>query len=124
MKKWDIGLLAGLLLAAVMLFVVFRMNEKNGDAVIVRIGSEIKAAYSLYENREVVIEGRYGGSNTLRIENGTAYLLDATCPDKLCVRQGMIEKQGQSIICLPNEVVIEIHGEENEKENEYDVIAK
>ena len=41
------------------------------------------------------------------------YIKDATCPDKLCQKQGHISKNGQQIICLPNQVIVEIISYQN-----------
>jgi hypothetical protein len=38
-------------------------------------------------------------------------MIDADCPDKLCEKQGKISKNGQSIICLPNKIVIKINSD-------------
>ena len=46
---------------------------------------------------------------------------DADCPDKLCIKQGKIDSNGQKIVCLPNKTVVEIR---SEKESEDDVQAK
>ena len=46
---------------------------------------------------------------------------DANCPDKLCIKQGKIDSNGQKIVCLPNKTVVEIR---SEKESEDDVQAK
>jgi len=35
-------------------------------------------------------------------------MVDSACPDKLCVRSGWISRPKESIVCLPNRVVIEI----------------
>ncbi len=35
------------------------------------------------------------------------------CPDKLCQKTGTIDKTGQSIVCLPNKVVVFIEGKGN-----------
>ena len=91
---------------------------------MVRVGGSVTASYALAEDRTVTIEGKNGGTNVLVIENGTAHLSEASCPDKLCVHQGTVSRQGQTIVCLPNEVVIEIQGLEKEEELPYDAIAK
>ena len=39
-----------------------------------------------------------------------AFLKEASCPDHLCINMGRIRKTGQSIICLPNKVTVEIRG--------------
>lgn len=38
---------------------------------------------------------------------------DVICPDKLCKKTGTIDKTGQSIVCLPNKVVVFIEGKGN-----------
>ena len=50
----------------------------------------------------------------LVIENGACAITEADCPDKLCVGMGKIHYSGQSIICLPHQVVIAIVGENPE----------
>ena len=37
-------------------------------------------------------------------------MTDADCPDKLCVKTGRISKTGETIVCLPHRVVVEIIG--------------
>ena len=44
------------------------------------------------------------------IRDGGARIEEASCPDRLCVGMGVIRRAGQSIICLPNQVVVEIVG--------------
>jgi len=48
------------------------------------------------------------GKNVLVIENGEASIKSATCPDKICVSHRKISKSGETIVCLPNKVVVEI----------------
>ena len=35
-------------------------------------------------------------------------MIEASCPDKVCVRQHPVSGQGESLVCLPNQVVVEI----------------
>ena len=39
-------------------------------------------------------------------------IVDADCKDELCIKQGSISKVGKTLICLPNELIIEIKGDE------------
>jgi hypothetical protein len=121
MKKWDFLLLAVLLAATGILFWAFRMNSPEGGSVVVRVGGEEKEVYSLDKDQTVTIEGVNGGSNVLVIENGSAHFRDATCPDQLCVHQGEVSRQGESIICLPNQVIVEVKKGE---ESTYDAVAQ
>ncbi len=55
------------------------------------------------------IESKYG-HNTVKIINGGVLVTKSDCPDQICVKEGFIDKPGQSIICLPHKLVIEIDG--------------
>ena len=54
-----------------------------------------------------------GGYNLLIIEDGAASIEEASCPDKICVNHKPVDKKGETLVCLPNKVVVEIqNGEE------------
>jgi hypothetical protein len=60
------------------------------------------------------------GYNVIRIETGRIRIIDADCPDKLCVKAGWITESGQSVICLPHKLIIKIQGGSKEiDENVY-----
>lgn len=48
--------------------------------------------------------------NIVRIEKGRIRITDADCPDKVCVKTGWITQPGQSVICLPHKLIINIEG--------------
>ena len=72
---------------------------------------------------EYTIKGSNEGYNTLVIEDEQAYILEASCPDGLCIKQGRIHRRSQSIICLPNKVVVEITDDKGESDEQEDVDA-
>ena len=41
-------------------------------------------------------------------KEGKAYMSGADCPDKLCVKQKAISKKGESIVCLPHKLVVQV----------------
>ncbi len=47
----------------------------------------------------------------VEISNGNVWMLESDCGDKVCVKTGEIHSSGQSIICVPNRVTIDISGE-------------
>lgn len=107
-RQKDILLLAFLLAAGVALASLIYIGQEEGTMVEVRVAGEVLHRYPLDRDLDKVIMGRSGGTNHLRIEAGEAWLEDASCPDGLCVHMGKISRVGQSIICLPNQVVIEV----------------
>lgn len=59
------------------------------------------------ENQSITIMSADGkSSNTIRIENGTICVSDAECPDKTCVKSGILKSEGLPIVCLPNKLII------------------
>lgn len=109
MKRYrgDILLFILVLVIALIAGLLF-LNGPLGTTVRVTVDGEVFGEYSL--SRDTTID--ICGTNTLVIEKGMAFLSEADCPDKLCVKMGRIYKKGQTIICLPNKVVVEIMGEE------------
>lgn len=110
---FDLLLIGGLLLAALLCYLLFSGSGSLGNVAVVRVNGQETARYSL------AVNGRYelnGGSNILIIRNGEAWLEDANCPDKLCVRQGKIELDGQCITCLPNKLTVTLYADNSEVE--------
>lgn len=59
--------------------------------------------------RMLSLQGKIGPA-TVEVGGGRIRMLEAPCPDKICIRRGWIEKTGDSIICIPNEIHIFIQG--------------
>ena len=93
------------------------MQNVDDGIVIVKVDGEEKGTYRLSEEQTIEING---GTNILQIKEGKADMTEADCPDKLCVHQKAISKDGESIICLPNQVVVEIESSES---SEYDAVT-
>lgn len=116
----DIILVAVLLFAALAAFAVIQLTKKSGGyAVVVQEGKEI-ASYPLSEDISVTFQSSNGGYNTLVIKEGKADVTEADCPDKLCVNQHSISFNGETIVCLPNKLVVKIVSGE---EADVDIIA-
>lgn len=106
MKKNDWLLLIVILLTAALIFFIrYFVGDEHPGYVTVRVDGEITETYDLSEDQTVKING---GTNIMKIEDMTVNMIDANCPDKLCVHQKPISKNNESIICLPNNVVIQI----------------
>ena len=106
----DVILIGGLLLiAAIGMFYLFGMRPK-GDTVKITIDGKLYKTYSLEEN---ITEDIYSGENKekhnrLIIREGKAHIETATCPDGICVSHAPIFRDGESIVCLPNRVVVTV----------------
>jgi hypothetical protein len=109
-KKKDIILLLVILFIALGGLLIFRITQKSGDMVVVAVDGVVTQEYPLNKDLTVDIKGVNGGTNHLVIKDGYADVTEASCPDKICVKSRKINKTGESIICLPNKVVVKIVG--------------
>lgn len=106
MKKKDWILIIVVLCVAGCAYLSHQLLRNTGAGeVIVKVNGELTGTYSLNEDQEVEINQ---GSNILEIKNGRADMLEADCPDQLCVHQKAISASNENIICLPNKVIVEI----------------
>ena len=121
MKKADMVLVAVILTIAAICLFMGKTIKDDGNSVTVSVDGVKTAEYSLKESGTYELSGYEGGYNTLVIEDGVAYLTEADCPDKLCVKQGKVSKVGETIVCLPHRIVIEVVGE---GEGEVDAVSK
>ena len=121
-RRNEIILIVVVLLLAVGYFAYTRLKpEKKGAEVVVYVFGDEYARFPLNEDREFVI-AYLKNSNVLVIEDGYAYIREASCPDGLCIHQGKINKSGQMLVCLPNQVVVQIEGPDK-KNNDIDSTA-
>ncbi len=122
--KQDIILISAFVLIGLLILLFVFFTGQNGKSVEVSVDGKTVGLYDLNTDRKVEIQG-LNGKNYLVIENGEAYMEKAECPDGLCVNMGKISRQGQSIICLPNKVVVKIVGDEaEESSDDIDIIVK
>ena len=103
----DLGIILGLLILAGVLFFLYFNKGEEGAGVIVRVDGVEMARYSLSDSGKYELNG---GTNILVIEDGVAYMLEADCPDHICVSQGKVRYAGQCITCLPNKLTVTVYG--------------
>ncbi len=114
--KNDLILLIFLTVFIVVLFFIQISFSLNKASIIsVEVDGQKYGEYSLNEDQVIPIEIKGKTVNVVTIENGSAYMSEATCPDKLCIKQGSISSRSQSIVCLPNRVIVTVtEGKETE----------
>ena len=104
----DIIVISSFLLLSLIMLGVTQLTQEEGSVVQVTVDGEVVGEYSLLKNG---IYSLNGGTNTLTIQNGEAYMSYSNCPDHVCENTGKIKHVGQTIICLPNRLTITIVGE-------------
>ena len=99
-----VSLLAVIAIAAACLFLL----RGEGDRVEVTVDGKLFGSYSLQTDQRIEIPSEHG-FNLLVIEGGAARVEEASCPDGICAAHRPIKRDGESIICLPNKVVVSVY---------------
>ena len=104
-RKKEIILFAVILAAALVswYFLSRERSSKEYASIKITVSGEDYGTYSLGEDQVIKI----GDTNTCRVQNGQVKMIEASCPDHLCIHQPAVDERGGFIICLPNEVIIE-----------------
>lgn len=118
--KTDLVFLTALFVLGIALTVGIYCFSASGSEIRITVDGQLYGTYALNENREISIELDGKTANVVVIENGAAYMREADCPDGLCMRQGAISRDKQTIVCLPHKLVVEVIGG---KEQKYDSIS-
>ena len=104
----DIIFIAALLLIIAIIGLGFFLFRKEGSTVTVEVEGTVFGEYSLSRDTVVDIPTGDGELNRLVIRDGKAFVETATCPDGICVGHRPISRKGESIVCLPHQVVITV----------------
>ena len=99
----------------------------SGAKVVIESGGDLYARYPLTEDRTVVVpapkqkasdalaadpsdeaSAQYDYYNVVVISGGTVSVTEASCKNQVCVKHGAVTRPGESIVCLPNRLVVRI----------------
>ncbi len=109
-KRGDLLLLAGILLFAGVFWLAVHFLLPEGKQVVVLVDGKAVVTLSLAEDAEYVAETPEG-RNVIRISGGEVRVTEADCPDKLCAKHSPICRSGETIVCLPHKLIVEVTGE-------------
>jgi len=109
MRIADVIYLSALavVIGLLMIFVYWRPWVLAGDLVVITVRGSPNVYYSLSEDRVLDIDGKM----TIRIQDGTVFVVHSTCPDRSCIHSGRISRIHQIIVCVPHGVTVRIVGE-------------
>ena len=90
MKKKDIFLVGGILILALLCWLVpkgLRLVDGNKETELkITVAGEVYGTYSLEKNQVIKIQD----TNVCEIKDGKVKMTEASCPDHVCIRQGTI----------------------------------
>ena len=111
-----------LLIAAVGALYLFVFRD-SGNLIKITVDGKLYGTYSLSTDitADIIIGENAYQLNRLVINDGEAYMETASCPDGICVAHRPIFRNGESIVCLPNRVVVTVITEDTD--NAPDIVA-
>nr|WP_269446110.1 NusG domain II-containing protein [Caldisericum exile] len=87
-------------------------NRNSSKYVVVMADGKLYQKIPLLKDlkKSIIMVKSNEGYLYLEIEQDRVRVIDSTCPDKLCIKQGWISNIGETIVCLPNRITISIVG--------------
>jgi len=120
-KKADIAVIGVVIVLAATLIVLYLRGFWGVSAqnLTISVDGKIYGVYALDKDMEIKI----GDSNICVIKDGKVSMTHADCPDQSCIHSMAISRAGESIVCLPNKVVLKITGQKADDEG-VDAVAR
>lgn len=124
-KKGDIYVIGFLLVFSLAFaFAISKITSKErGNILVIKQESKVIKEVPLDKDDEFRIE--YGGHyNIVKIKDGRAYVSEADCNDQICVHMAPISDVGETIVCLPNRLFMEVYSTDDTNNSRDDKIDK
>ena len=113
-KKADIVLFILILVFGIAVSIWSFTANAAGDRAVVTVDGQVYGTYNLLEDQEIQVVQDDDHMNYITIKDGTVSMTFSTCKNQVCVNTGTISETMDSIVCLPNKVMIEIQGSKTE----------
>lgn len=113
-KRGDIVIIVSVLMCALIMAVSFLFADRGDvSTVVISVDGKTEAQLDL-DHDETYTVSNNGHTNVIEISNGRVRMLDADCKDRVCVNQGWISTQGETIVCLPGRVTVTLKNTQQE----------
>jgi hypothetical protein len=112
LKKLDVLIVAVVLVACAVAIFFSRFGsgaDAPGGYAEIYVKNELVDTIELREDQTIEVENS-AGYNLLEVKDGGIRMVEADCLSKMCVHSGTKSFGGDTIICLPNRVVVKIVG--------------
>ena len=114
MSFWDIVVIVAICIAALLIALIPLFAQNEGSFVKVTAGLSAESVLLPLEEDGLHTFESNGHALTIEIKEGSVSVIDATCPDRVCISSGRISRGGEIIVCVPSMITIEILSENEE----------
>lgn len=112
MTRGDRLVVVVVALAAVLAWPATLMATAGRADVALVTGPSGTSRVQLRPDRDIVVDGLRGPMR-VQFRDGAARVIEAPCPDQLCVHQGAAARSGSAIVCVPSGVTVRIGGDDD-----------
>lgn len=123
--------MALLIIGSFLPIAIFTINQKYTQTAKPTTAKQVRTAVISHDGKKVytqrltghrgtsqyIYKSQNGNYNKVKIKGDKVAIIDANCQDQICVRRGWISQPGQTIVCLPHKLLIEIkvnHGSQTQ----------
>jgi len=114
MSVWDIVIITVVCVAALFVALLPLLVGGEGAFVKVTVGLSGDSVLLPLDEDGLHTFSSEGHTLTVEIREGRVSVVDATCPDRVCVSSGKISRGGETIVCVPAMITVEILSENEE----------
>lgn len=122
MKRKNVWIAVALILSVAVLSAVFLavsrrspVKDPDGNTAVISIGGREYRRISLSNPQVLTIRQDGGRINVIRVDENGIQMIEANCDNQHCVNTGLVSPEnadfkpdGPFIICLPNQVSVEL----------------
>ncbi|MBP3920658.1 MAG: NusG domain II-containing protein [Bacilli bacterium] len=117
MNKSDLRLIIILVIICMIAVTSFLFKKNNGDSALVYYDGNQVMTIDLKVDGDYEVDG-LNGKVKMQVRDGKIKVNEENSPYHICSKQGYISESYESIVCLPNKIVINI------SDNEFDTVVK
>ena len=114
-------LVIGTVLAASLAGLWFSWHGVAGATLFIEQDGMLLYSAPLEREARVTADGPLGPT-VIEVSEGGARVVSATCPHRVCMAMGTIDRQGEVVACVPNKVLLRISG--NREDQGYDLLSR
>lgn len=116
MNKYDFIPASAAVIVALVMFLMNIFGQKDGNVCQIYTNNVLTETINLADEGTYNIYDTSGNIIlTYEIKNRAVDVVSSDCDNKLCVNQSAIHRDGESIVCLPQKIVLAIKSDEEEE---------
>ncbi len=99
---------------SILIYSIVNLEKKSPEKAEIYVNNELKYIYKLQEEQKIIFVDTDIGGVTVEFKDYKVRVTTSFSPKKLCVKQGWIFRSGETIIGVPDKLIIKITGSEEE----------